>query len=67
MSTWLTGQEGHGAAEVDGEAALHAAEDHAFDAVAGCEFLFELVPGGFAARAVARQHRFAGEFSTRST
>ncbi len=28
-------QEGHGAAEVDGEAALHAAEDHALDAVAG--------------------------------
>ena len=54
-----TGKEGHGAAEVDGEAALHAAEDHAFDAVAGGEFLFELVPGGFAAGAVARQHRFA--------
>ena len=60
MSTWLPGQEGHGAAEVDGEAALHAAEDHAFDAVAGFEFLLELVPRGFAAGAVARQHRFAG-------
>src|SRR4051794_14899674 len=47
------GQEGHGAAEVDGEAALHTAEDHAFDAVAGFEFLFELVPCGFAACAVA--------------
>ena len=53
-------KESHGAAEVDGEAALHAAEDHAFDAVAGFEFLFQLVPGRFAARAVARQHRFAG-------
>ena len=62
------GQEGDGAAEIDGEAALDAAEDHAFDAVAGLEFLFELVPRGFAARAVARQHRFAlAEFSTRST
>src|SRR5205085_3201352 len=54
------GQEGHGAAEIDGEAALHAAEDHAFDAVAGFEFLLELVPCSFAASAIARQHRFAG-------
>ena len=54
------GQEGHGAAEVDGEAALDPAEDHAVDAVAGFEFLFELVPGGFAAGAVAAEHRFAG-------
>ena len=54
-----TGKEGDGAAEVDGEAALDAAEDHALDAVAGCELALELVPGGFAAGAVARQHRFA--------
>ena len=54
------GKEGDGAAEVDGEAALDPAEDHALDAVAGFEFLFELVPRGFAAGAVARQHRFAG-------
>ena len=54
------GQEGHGAAEVDGEAALDSAEDHAFDAVAGLENSFSrLVPCGFAAGAVARQHRFA--------
>ena len=53
-------KEGDGAAEIDGEAALHPAEDHALDAVAGGEFALELVPGGFAARAVARQHRFAG-------
>ncbi len=52
-------KEGDGAAQVDGEAALHAAEDHALDPVAGLEFLFELVPRGFAAGAVARQHRFA--------
>ena len=53
------GQEGHGAAEVDGEAALDPAEDHAVDALALFEFLLELVPGGFAAGAVAAQHRFA--------
>src|SRR6185369_1998524 len=55
-----TGQEGDGAAEIDGEAALDPAEDHALDAVAGRELALELVPRGFAARAVARQHRFAG-------
>src|SRR6185437_7598781 len=38
-----TRQEGDGAAEIDGEAALDAAEDHALDAVAGLEFLLELV------------------------
>ena len=53
------GQEGHGAAEVDGEAALDPAEDHAVDALALLEFLLQLVPGGFAAGAVAAQHRFA--------
>ena len=53
-------QEGDGAAEIDGEAALDPAEDHALDPVAGLELLLELVPRGFAAGAVARQHRFAG-------
>ena len=53
------GQEGHGAVEVDGEAALDAAEDDALDARGLGEFGFELVPRGFAAGAVARQHRFA--------
>lgn len=60
-----TGQEGNGAVEVDGEAALDAAEDHAFDALAFAEFVFKLVPGGFAAGAVAAEHRFAvGVFDT---
>src|SRR4029079_11830893 len=54
-----SGQEGHGTAKIDGEAALDPPEDHSVDAVAGLEFLFKLVPGGLAARAVARQHRFA--------
>ena len=62
------GQEGHGAAEVDGEAALDAAEDHALDALAGFEFLLELVPGGFAAGAVAADSIASPcAFSTRST
>ena len=39
------GQEGDGAIEIDGEAALDAAEDHAVDALAFAEFGFELVPG----------------------
>ena len=54
-----TGQERHGAVEIDGEATLDAAEDHAFDALAFTEFGFQLVPGGFAAGAVAAEHRFA--------
>ena len=54
-----TRQEGHGAVQVDGEAALHAAEDHALDARGLGEFGFQLVPCGFAACAVTRQHRFA--------
>ena len=54
-----TGQEGHGAVEVDGEAALDAAEDDALDARGLRELALELVPCGFAAGAVARQHRFA--------
>ncbi len=53
------GQERHGAVQVDGEATLHAAEDHAFDAGRLREFELQLVPGGFAAGAVAAEHRFA--------
>ena len=54
-----TGQERHGAAEVDGEAALDPAEDDALDALAGGVLRLQRVPGGFAAGAVARQHRLA--------
>src|SRR5687768_12908525 len=54
-----SGKEGDGAAEVDGEAALDPAEDDPLDAVAGAELGLELVPGGLAAGAVARQHRLA--------
>src|SRR3546814_7098458 len=54
-----TGKERHGAAEVDGEAALDAAEDDAFDAGFLVEFFFQAVPRGFAASTVARQHGFA--------
>jgi hypothetical protein len=52
-------QEGHGAAEIDGEAALDAAEDDALDAGIFLEFGFELVPRGFAAGAVTREDGFA--------
>jgi hypothetical protein len=51
-------QEGHGTVEVDREAALDAAEDNTLDACRLGEFGFERVPSGFAACAVARQHRF---------
>jgi hypothetical protein len=53
------GQEGHGAVEVNGEAALDAAEDHAFNALAFAKFVFKLVPCGFATCTVAAQHGFA--------
>ena len=53
------GQEGHGAIEIDSEAALDAAKDHAVDALAFAEFGFELVPAGFAAGAVTAEHGFA--------
>lgn len=52
-------QEGHGAVEIDGKAALDLVEDHAFDALALVELLFELDPALFAAGFVARQHGFA--------
>jgi hypothetical protein len=52
-------QEGHGAVEVDGEAALDLVEDDAFDALTLGELLFELDPALFAAGLVARQDGFA--------
>ena len=53
------GQERHGAVEIDGEAALDAAEDHAGDAGLVVEGLLQLDPAFLAPRLVARQHRFA--------
>ena len=54
-----TGKERDGAVQVDGEATLHAAEDHALDAGRLREFGFQLVPCGFAARTIAAEHCFA--------
>src|SRR5262249_24736439 len=51
-------RECNGAVEIDGEAALDAVEDHAFDALAGLVFLFEPGPALLAARLLARQHCF---------
>ena len=53
------GQEGDSAVEVDGEPALDPAEDHALDALLLIELGFQRVPRGFAAGAVAGQHRLA--------
>jgi hypothetical protein len=52
------GQEGHGAVQIDGEAALDAAEDHAGDAGLVVEGLSQLDPAFFAAGLVAAQHGF---------
>ena len=52
-------QEGHGARQVDGEAALHAAEDRAHDTLLVVERLLEDGPGFLAARLVARQDGLA--------
>ena len=52
-------QEGHGAGEIDGEAALDPAEDDAGDALVGLEALFQQGPGFLAARLLARQLRLA--------
>ncbi len=52
-------QEGHGAVEVDREAALDLVEDLAFDLLAGVELDLELDPALLAARLVARQDGFA--------
>src|SRR4029079_16320224 len=48
------------AGQIDGEAALDPAEDLAGHALLGLERLLEMGPGLLAARAVARQRRFAG-------
>ena len=48
-------QEGHGAVEIDGEAALDLVEDDAVDLLVGLELLLELGPALLAARLVARQ------------
>ena len=53
------GQEGHGAVQVDGEAALDAAEDHAGDVDLVVEGLFQLDPAFLAASLVTRQDSFA--------
>ncbi len=50
------GQERDGAAEIDGEAALHPAVDRAVDALLGLERLFQVGPGLLAPRLFARQH-----------
>ena len=52
-------QEGHGAVEIDGEAALHLVEDGAGDGVVLGEGFFEPHPALLAARLLARQHRLA--------
>ena len=52
-------QERHGAIEIDGEAALDAAEDDTTDALAVLIGFFEFFPGLFAARALAAEDGFA--------
>ena len=52
-------QEGHGAVEIDGEAALDLVEDHALDLLVLLEGLLELDPALLAARLVARDDGFA--------
>ncbi len=52
------GKERDGAVEIDGEAALDAAEDHAGDAAAVLECLLEPGPGLLAPRLVAAEHGF---------
>ena len=52
-------QEGDGAVEIDGEAALDAAEDDAGNALIGLEALLELGPGFLAAGLLARDLRLA--------
>ena len=51
-------QEGNGAAEVDGKAALDAAKDDAVNALVGCIGCLKAVPGFLAAGLVARQNSF---------
>ena len=52
-------QEGHGAREIDGEAAFDPTEDRAHDAFLVVECLLEKGPGFLAARLVARQDGLA--------
>src|SRR5713226_2617673 len=52
-------QEGAGAVEIDGEAALDAAEDDAGDALVALERLLKQGPGLLAARLLARELRLA--------
>ena len=52
-------QEGDGAVEIDGEAALDPAEDDAGDALVRLEALLERRPGLFAPRLLARELRLA--------
>ncbi len=52
-------QKGHGAVEIDSEAALDLIEDHAFDAFLLLESLFELDPALLAPSLVARDDGFA--------
>src|SRR5262249_25242916 len=56
LAAW---QEGHGAVEVDGEAALDAAEDDAGDAFLLLEGLVESHPGLLPLGLLARQHALA--------
>ena len=53
------GQERIGAAQVDGEAALHAADDRAIHGFLRGERLLEARPGFLAARLLARDHGVA--------
>jgi hypothetical protein len=53
-----TRQEGNGAVEIDGVAALDLIEDHARDLLVILECLFKAHPRLFALRLVAREHRF---------
>jgi hypothetical protein len=52
-------QEGHGAVQIDGEAALDLVEDDTFNTLLRVELLFETDPAFLAASLLARQHGFA--------
>ena len=54
-----TRQEGHGAVEIDGEAALDLVEDDAGDLLVVLERGLQLAPAFLTPRLVAREHRFA--------
>jgi hypothetical protein len=59
-------QEGDGAIEIDGEAALDLVEDLAGDLLVLLERLFQAGPALLAARLFARQDRFAERVLIRS-